>query len=134
MRECDRCGAGPWSRASSEPLIRDVAVIRASLRSFLANGQDPLDIQVFPVVARLGGYAASQIEPETRFEILGIDLVASRLNMLGKLLRRSEETRSATVNRNVDTEPLAPPAVDLADVDHAGKHRLAVLRHGLGRL
>src|SRR5579885_3627887 len=107
MREYE--GLGAWSSAPSGSLVRDRSLAPPVFRGFR-------------------DHAASKVQAQAGFKVLGIDLVAGRLDMFGKLLGRSEEARRAAVHLEVDAEPLAPPGVDLAHVNHAGEDGLRRLR------
>ena len=85
------------------------------------------DVQVLAVIARFRNHAAGEAEPEAGFEVGGIDLVACRLDAFDKLLCRSEQTRGAAIDVDVERQPLASLAIHLADIDQPGKDRLAVI-------
>src|SRR5207249_2472800 len=121
MRECERCGAGSWSSRCSGSSIGAVIVA-----SFLRQRHNPRDVQVPFVVARFGHHEAGEIQPASVLDVFGIHVISGAGDLQSELVGGAEETAAAVTDLHVDAEPLAPLAVDLADVDHAGEDRLAV--------
>src|SRR5437867_772826 len=122
MREWEGCGMGSWSSSSSVSLIGGVAIVA----SFLRQRHNPRDVQIPSVVARLGHHEAGHIQPAPVLDVFGIHAVSGPGDLQRELVGGAEETAAAITYLHVDAEPLAPLAVDLADVDHAGKEGLPV--------
>src|SRR5438093_11458432 len=116
MRECERCGTGSWSSSSSISLIGGAAIVA----SFLRKRHNPRDVQVLSVVARFHNHKAGYIQPAPVLDVFGIHVVSSPSDLQCELVGGAEESAAAITDLHVDAEPLAPLAVDLADVDHAG--------------
>src|SRR6266568_9362048 len=121
MREWERCGAGSWSSRCSGSSIG-----AAIVASFLRQRHNPRDVQVPPVVARLGHHEAGHIQPAAVLDVFGIHVVSGPGDLQRELVGGAEEPAAAIPDLHVDAEALAPLAVDLADVDHAGEDGLAV--------
>src|SRR5438094_548375 len=121
MRECERCGAGSWSSRCSGSSIG-----AAIVASFLRQRHNPRDVQVPSIVRGLGHDEAGYIQPATVFDVFGVHVVSGPSDLQGELVGGTEEPAAAVADLHVDAEALAPLAVDLADVDHAGEHGLAV--------
>src|SRR5437868_3969760 len=113
MRECERCGMGSWSSRSSVSLIGGAAIVA----SFLRQRHDPRDVQVLPVVARFRDHKAGDIQPAPVLDIFGIHVESGSGYLQRELVGGAEESAPAIPDLHVDAEPLAPLAVDLADVD-----------------
>src|SRR6266571_2442036 len=121
MREWERCGVGSWSSRCSGSSIG-----AAIVASFLRQRHNPRDVHVLSVVARFRDHEAGYIQPAPVLDVFGIHVVSGPGDLQGELVGGAEEPAAAITDLHVDAEPLAPLAVDLADVDHAGKHGLAV--------
>ena len=85
----------------------------------------PRDVQVPSVVARLGHHEAGYIQTPV-LDVFGIHVVSGSRDLQSELFGGAEEPAAAIPDLHVDAEPLAPLAVDFADVDHAGEDGLAV--------
>src|SRR6266702_7312719 len=121
MREWERCGAGSWSSRCSGSSIG-----AAIVASFLRQRHNPRDVQVLSVVARFGDHEAGDIQPAPVLDVFGVHVESGSGDLQRELIGGAEEPAAAIADLNVDAEPLAPLAVDLADVDHAGKYCLPV--------
>src|SRR5437870_11059423 len=119
MREWERCGACSWSRRCS-----DSSIGAAIVASFLRQRHNPRDVQVPSVVARLGHHEAGYIQPAPVLDVFGVHVVSGIGDLQGELVGGAEKPAAAVTDLHVDAEPLAPLAVDLADVDHAGENGL----------
>src|SRR6266571_1072317 len=122
MREWEGCGMGSWSSSSSVSLIGGAAIVA----SFLRERHNPRDVQIPSVVARLGHHEAGYIQPAPVLDVFGVHVESGPRDLQGELVSGAEEPAAAIPDLHVDAEAIAPLAVDLGDVDHAGKHRFAV--------
>src|SRR5205807_4035054 len=99
---------------------------------------NPCDVQIPSVVARFGDHKAGYIQSAPVLDVFGIHVVSGSRDLQRELVGGAEESAAAITDLHVDAEALAPLAVDLADVDHAGEDGLAVavrpvsLCHGRG--
>src|SRR5438132_11787173 len=116
MREWERCGAGSWSSRCSGSSIG-----AAIVASFLRQGHNPRDVQISSVVARFRDHEAGEIQPAAVLDVFGIHVESGPGDLQRELVGGAEETAAAIADLHVDAEPLAPLAVDLADVDHASE-------------
>src|SRR5437773_2034930 len=101
MREWERCGAGSWSSHCSGSSIG--AAIAAS---FLRQGHHPRDVQVLPVVARLGHHEAGYIQAAPVLDVFGIHVVSGPGDLQGELVGGAEEPAAAIPDLHVDAEAL----------------------------
>src|SRR5436190_18845181 len=116
MREWERCGAGSWSSRCSGSSIG-----AAIVASFLRQRHHPRNVQVPAVVARLGDHKAGYIQPASVLDVFGVHVVSGPGDLQCELVGGAEEPAATIADLDVDAEPLAPLAVDFADVDHAGE-------------
>src|SRR2546425_478660 len=112
MREWERCGAGSWSSRCSGSSIG-----AAIVASFLRERHNPCDVQIPSVVARFHDHKAGHIQPAPILDIFGIHVVSGPGDLQCELVGGAEESAPMITDLHVDAEPLAPLAVDLADVD-----------------
>src|SRR5256885_1248561 len=133
MRGGGRGGGGSWARRWS-----GWSIWAALVCSLLLGRHHPRDVHVLSVVARLRDHEAGYIQPAPVLDVFGVHVVSGSRDLQRELVGGAEETAAAITDLHVDAEPLAPLAVDLADVNHAGKDGLAVavapvsLCHGRG--
>src|SRR5690349_4096368 len=111
MRECERCGAGSWSSCCSGSSIG-----AAIVASFLRQRNNPRDVQISSVVARLGHHEAGYVQPPPVLDVFGVHVVSGPGDLQCELVGRAEKPAAAIPDLHVDAEALAPFAVDLADV------------------
>src|SRR5438445_287275 len=111
MREWERCGAGSWSSRCSGSSIG-----AAIVASFLRQRHNARDVQV-------PHHKAGYIQAAAVLDVFGVHVVSGPRDLQCELVGGAEEPAPMITDLHVDAEPLAPLAVDLADVDHAGKYR-----------
>src|SRR5947208_16767431 len=110
MRECERCGVGSWSISSSVSLIGGAAIVA----SFLRQRHDSRDVQVLPVVARLGHHEAGYIQAASVLDVFRLHVISGPGDLQGELVGGAEEPTATIPGLHVDAAPLAPLAIDLA--------------------